>query len=60
MLGNYRVAAQLVASRAVLSSTELVLHQHILVSLYDSGSDNAHYGCIINKHKHKYMYIYIY
>jgi hypothetical protein len=24
MLGNYRVAAQLVASRAVLSSTELV------------------------------------
>jgi hypothetical protein len=24
MLGNYRVAAQLVASRAVLSSTEIV------------------------------------
>jgi hypothetical protein len=26
MLGNYRMAAQLVASRAVLSSTELVIH----------------------------------
>jgi hypothetical protein len=28
MLGNYRVAAQLVASRVVLSSTELVSYYH--------------------------------
>jgi hypothetical protein len=27
MLGNYRVAAQLAASRVVLSSTELVSHE---------------------------------
>jgi hypothetical protein len=38
MLGNYRVAAQLVASRVVLGSTGLVSHIlisscHILVSL---------------------------
>jgi hypothetical protein len=29
LLGNYRVAAQLVVSRAVLSSTELVNHKSI-------------------------------
>jgi hypothetical protein len=31
MLGNYRVAAQLVGSRVVLSSTELVLVMMLLV-----------------------------
>jgi hypothetical protein len=30
MLGNYRVAAQLVASRVVLSSTELVMQETII------------------------------
>jgi hypothetical protein len=29
MLGNYRVAAQFVASRAVLSSTELISYERI-------------------------------
>jgi hypothetical protein len=32
MLGNYRVAAQLVASRAVLSSTELVSFSYMYMS----------------------------
>jgi hypothetical protein len=35
MLGNYRVAAQLVASRAVLGSTELVSQFPDLVAILE-------------------------
>jgi hypothetical protein len=44
MLGNYRVAAQLVATRVVLSSTELVLVQlfrlSAIVSQFQHTEDN--------------------
>jgi hypothetical protein len=43
MLGNYRVAAQLVASRAVLSSTELVsyIYDHLRQTVPTSSALNG-------------------
>jgi hypothetical protein len=41
MLENYRVAAQLVASRVVLSSTELVFFDLAAHSITRNGFDSA-------------------